>query len=208
MSHFKNNNEFSIPEDSQDYYIYKAKNELRGLRDKDSLSEYLAEFILEDIQDTNEDVPSVEVLEQQINKLIPSIIEKAITQCHEEEKSWLDKTDCDKLTEAFSELSKNGIVAKENFTCCSSCGSYEIGNHALQGDYGYVFYHQQDTEKALEGYGIYLGYGTVGLAKKSLEEITEQIVQTIQRHGLKVDWNGSFDRKMFIEINWKKRIEV
>lgn len=209
MSNFNDKKELYIYEDMKQYYVYKAKIYLRSFMDKDSVSESLAELMLEEIKDTTdeEDVPSDDIIEQEINKIIPLIVEQAITECQEEEKSWA-VTDCDKLSEAFSELSNHGIVAKENFTCCQSCGSYEIFEYAQQGDYGYVFYHEQDTERAVEGQGIYLAYGHIGVAKKSLSEITEQIVQTIEKHGLKVDWNGSSKTRMLVNMDWKKRISV
>ncbi len=39
---------------------------------------------------------------------------------------WGGPTDCDRLDQAFANLEKQGIVARQDFTCCSNCGSTEI----------------------------------------------------------------------------------
>ena len=31
-----------------------------------------------------------------------------------------------KINKAFNKLNRFGIVAKKNFTCCNTCGHYEI----------------------------------------------------------------------------------
>ncbi|GAA3642822.1 hypothetical protein GCM10022267_31820 [Lentzea roselyniae] len=37
------------------------------------------------------------------------------------------ETDPERLTRAFAALREAGITARENFTCCRSCGESEIG---------------------------------------------------------------------------------
>lgn len=203
-------NEFILPEECTNSYMYEAKKYLRSGMSVEDIEDILAETILEEIDEfiDEDNLPSEDILEQAVTEIIPILVKKAVLECLEEQKAWLETTDCDKLTSAFEELSENGIVAKENFTCCQSCGSYEIWEHAVEGDVGYVFYHQQDTERAVEGEGVYLSYGHIGVAKKPLTEITEQIVKTIEKHGLKVDWNGSVNTRMLVNLDWKKRISV
>lgn len=205
-----NQNEFTLPEGFNVTYVYEAKNFLRSGVNQEDAADLIAEYMIDEIEDTidENELPSESIIEQTVTDLSHQVVIQALRECLEEEKSWIGTTDCDKLTNAFTELSQNGIVAKENFTCCQSCGSYEIWEHAVEGDYGYVFYHQQDTERAVEGEGVYLAYGHIGMAKKPLSEITEQIVQTIEKHGLTVDWNGSVNTRMLVNLDWKKRITV
>lgn len=57
----------------------------------------------------------------------------------------------DRVNAAFKALRKLGYLARQNFACCSSCGSYELG--AMITDRGgdpdtakVVWYHHQDAE--------------------------------------------------------------
>ena len=83
----------------------------------------------------------------------------------EEEKGWPDITDCDRLDRAFEDLEQRGIVARQNFSCCGTCGAGEIWDEMQtqiengRARRGYTFYHVQDTESAADGYGLYLSYG-------------------------------------------------
>src|SRR5688500_10767798 len=43
------------------------------------------------------------------------------------EATWPERTDCDRLDAAFAELEGIGIVCRQDFTCCSTCGGAEIG---------------------------------------------------------------------------------
>jgi hypothetical protein len=68
------------------------------------------------------------------------------------------RTDRDKLADAFRSLRKAGIVARMNFSCCGTCGHYELSENGK--GRGYVFYHRQegarlDGDSLPEG-GLYL----------------------------------------------------
>ncbi len=57
----------------------------------------------------------------------------------------------DRVTAAFKALRKLGYVARQHLACCSSCGSYELGEiiEARGGDLDtakVVWYHRQDAE--------------------------------------------------------------
>lgn len=201
-----NYNKLNLPEDFEQQHINEVKVLLRSGNSKEDVVEILFDILEDNINDNVEDVELEETITNYIKAMSPVIIEKAMLECLEEQKQWPEITDCDKLTKAFKELSSNGIVAKENFTCCQTCGSSEISDYAEKQDYGYVFYHQQDTERAVEGGGVYLSYGHIGLAKKSMKELTEQIMKTLEKNELKVIWNGQTNTRMLIELDWKKRI--
>src|SRR6185436_3806286 len=84
-----------------------------------------------------------------------------------DQKRWPVTTACDRLDAAFAELETSGIVARQNFWCCGGCGLAAIDEEMEQARTtglevrGYTFYHQQDTEAAVDGRGIYLYYGSV-----------------------------------------------
>jgi len=43
-----------------------------------------------------------------------------------EQAGWGPSTDCDRLNEALAALNRQGIVARQDFSCCNNCGFTEI----------------------------------------------------------------------------------
>ena len=72
-------------------------------------------------------------------------------------------------------LEAAGIVARQNFTCCKTCGFYEINGEMeaarAQGRVvrGYVFFHMQDTERAAKGGDLALAYGPADQTSSDLD---------------------------------------
>ena len=130
---------------------------------------------------------------------------------YEDQRTWTHETDCDKLDEAFAELDRKGIVARQNFTCCQTCGHTEIGyeiDDALE--YrpvrGYVFFHKQDTEHVVETDRLYLAYGSVEGKEDDSIEIGHEVVAVLRRAGLSVEWNGMIQKRICIKnIHWQRR---
>ena len=125
--------------------------------------------------------------------------------------TWPPCTDCDRLDAAFADLEQAGIVARQDFSCCGNCASGEIWEvmeaQAAQGIQvrGYVYYHMQDTEAAVAGGGVYLGYGSTKRDDASVLEIAREIVVTLQRHGLTVEWDGTRKKRILVLMQWQRR---
>jgi hypothetical protein len=119
---------------------------------------------------------------------------------------WPARTDSDRLTDAFRALDLAGIVAREDFACCQSCGNSEIGDEVGQGApaRGYVFYHGQDAERAAQGGRLWLAYGSfdeqVGAAR-----VGEEVVTALRAEGLEVDWTGDAAQRIHVRLRWAKR---
>jgi hypothetical protein len=113
-------------------------------------------------------------------------------------------SDCDRLDLAFAELESTGVVARQHFTCCQTCGNAEIGDEIGQtpGARGYVYYHFQDTESAVGGSGLCLCYGSV---RGAPEAIGHEVVEALQRNGLKVSWDGDLAKRIRVDLRWKRR---
>lgn len=128
-----------------------------------------------------------------------------------EQRQWPDVTDCDRLDAAFAELESKGIIARQNFWCCGTCGLSAIGEEIAESKAsghevrGYTFYHEQDTESAVEGHGLYLYYGAEDGVEAHSLKIAHEIEGMLQRHGLKTDWDGEFKKRLFVELDWKRR---
>jgi hypothetical protein len=128
------------------------------------------------------------------------------------ERAWKGATDCDRLDKAFDDLEERGIVCRQDFTCCGNCGVAEIGaelNDAEQrGTHvrGYAFYHQQDTEAAIEGQGIYLNYGAEKEGEAAALVVAREIVTTLKHHGLDPIWSGSIGQRIHVPLEWRRRL--
>jgi len=144
---------------------------------------------------------------------------RMLQERQEEMRSWPEVTDCDRLDAAFEDLNAMGIMARHNWWCCGNCGSgampdeFERLDGVWQGVpiIGYVYYHEQDTERAAEGGGVFLGFGSM-IETDSEEEyeansvlIARTAVQTLESHGLRVEWEGVITKRPCIVMNWQRR---
>ncbi|MFE6054827.1 DUF6891 domain-containing protein [Kitasatospora sp. NPDC056446] len=115
-----------------------------------------------------------------------------------EQAGWPEVTDVDRLADAFDALEDQGIVAAMDFTCCAGCGYAEIGGEAEEDSYGFVFFHQQDTEAAAAGRGLMLRYGAFRSDDESAEVsarrttgVGRSVVAALEAAGLAAEWDGS-----------------
>jgi hypothetical protein len=100
----------------------------------------------------------------------------------------------DRVTAAFKELRKRGYTCRQSFTCCGSCGSYELAEMvtARGGDPDtakVVWYHQQDAE----AFDRPTGKLTRNLMLRWNGDAAE-IKQVLEAQGLMVIHNGSSER--------------
>ena len=133
----------------------------------------------------------------------------------EEQKDYPETTDCDRLDAAFAALNARGVVALQNAGETQSDGfeeSRRVGRARIDAGgerpVGYCFYHGQDLERAAAGGPLYLAFGpsraseerTVGV------EIGEMIREELERAGLTVEWDGTFNARICLpDLNWQKR---
>jgi hypothetical protein len=144
------------------------------------------------------------------NKAI-QLTDELLAQHYETQKAWTHETDCDRLDEAFAELDRNGIIARQNFTCCQTCGHSEIGSEIddtmeHRPVSGYVFYHEQDTEHVAEHNTLFLAYGSIDGTEDNSVAIGHEVVAALKRAGLSVEWNGMIQKRICIrDIQWQRR---
>lgn len=131
---------------------------------------------------------------------------KLWNEAESEERSWRDVSTNDRIDAAFEDLTQRGIFTAQNFTCCSSCGHSEAwGTMSDSGARGYVFYHQQDTERGVEGGGLMLAYGSRE-GDDATQAVGREICDALDRFGVPWNWNGSSDTRIAIEpFEWRKR---
>lgn len=128
-----------------------------------------------------------------------------------EQMCWPAVTDCERLDAAFAALERAGIVCRQNFTCCGSCGAAEIWGEMAAAEEagacvrGYAFFHMQDTEAAVEGDGLYLSYGAVAEGPAPAEAVGRAIVDALEAKGLDTVWDGQWTRRIFVPMEWRRR---
>jgi hypothetical protein len=70
---------------------------------------------------------------------------------------------------------------------------------------GYAFYHSQDTDAAVDSGGLYLAYGGVASDEDDDVAVGGAIEDALQRNGLRTDWNGNPRRRIYVEVEWRRR---
>lgn len=137
-------------------------------------------------------------------------LDTQLAQLSSEQAQWPDQTDCHKLDKALEKLEDQGIVARQNFSCCGTCGSTEIWDEvdAVQAEgndvKGYVFYHMQDTENAVEGNGVFFNH--VATDGRMAEDTARMLVEALKEAGLAPEWNGSVNTRVFVPLDWKRPV--
>lgn len=180
----------------------------------EELQDYIRRQVFAGFADSDEIIEStLEVYEEEAdeNDLLPHI--KRLTtkafEAHEiAQKEWIGTTDCEHLDAAFEELESTGIVCRQDFSCCGNCGSAEIWEEMEYHDppaRGYTFYHMQDTDRAVDGGGIYLNFGATEEGEAAALAVAQEITNALSRHGLRVNWNGSWDKRIGVALDWKRR---
>jgi hypothetical protein len=126
------------------------------------------------------------------------------------EGQWDRPTDCDLLDQAFEELNRRGIIARQNLPCCKTCGLGEISAQMeakiMNGETvrGYVFYHEQDTATAPDG-ELFLCYGSSGDSAEETVRVGQEIVQELARVGLTAVWTNKADDRIDVPLTWRRR---
>jgi hypothetical protein len=128
-----------------------------------------------------------------------------------EQVFWPAITDCERLDAAFAALEREGIVARQHFSCCGSCGAAEIWDELAAFDEaggparGYVFFHMQDTEAVGALGGLYLSYGAVANGAAATEAIGRAVSDALESKGLDTVWDGQWTNRIFVPMDWKRR---
>ena len=114
------------------------------------------------------------------------------------------------LGEAFDDLQEKGMIARENYTCCQSCGWRAIEQEARdlraadQNCWGAAFYHGQDAEDIQDSERVHISFGTlkgIGPNLFTREEAGEILAQALQEHGLHVEWDGSAKTRVLAHLS-------
>ncbi|MET8785552.1 MULTISPECIES: hypothetical protein [unclassified Streptomyces] len=124
-----------------------------------------------------------------------------------EQAAWQGETDPERLTRAFAALEADGITARENFTCCRSCGQSEIGAESGPDARGFVYFHTQCTDSAAAGHGLMLLYGGFDGSSETTAAIGDEVVAALRSAGLRTEWDRDPHRAVTVTpIDWRRRL--
>ncbi len=184
--------------------------------DLEQVRQYIVEHVAdgfytrEEIVDAAADYANDELQRVDLDAYIEMMTDELLDAHFQAQRTWPYPTDCDRLDTAFAELDAAGILARQNFACCQTCGHAEMQSEIAwvqehRPVEGYVFYHMQDTESARDGYGLYLAYGAVQDGDEPTEAVGWRIVDALKQAGLEVSWNGSVRQRIYVRLDWKRR---
>ncbi|MFE2019647.1 DUF6891 domain-containing protein [Streptomyces sp. NPDC059499] len=135
------------------------------------------------------------------------LVERLWLERVEEQAGWTDVTGADRVERAFAALDGRGITARENFTCCRSCGTGEIRSEGSEGARGFVFFHSQGTDAVAEGHGLALYYGGFDGSAETTAAVGREVAESLRASGLPVEWDGSPDSSILLPVeDWRKRL--
>src|SRR5690606_22254313 len=71
---------------------------------------------------------------------------------------------------------------------------------------GYCFYHGQDLERAVRGEGLLIAFQKIDKVSDSVsKEVAKKIVEVLEQHGLRTEWNGKADARILLpDFKWQR----
>jgi hypothetical protein len=169
------------------------------IEDEDTLLDVIAEMFYE--EELDEDWIAQEIHRQYAARIAA-------------QQSWPAQTDFDRLALVFDSLNEQGIIALHNagYTRQDGEGDTADLHHRLKEEgintIGYCFYHQQDLERVISGYNLYLAFGAFEAGDAEGVAIGEKIVLALEKHGFNYNWNHTLDTRIDIPgIKWQKRFD-
>jgi hypothetical protein len=106
----------------------------------------------------------------------------------------------DNLNVVFRALRKMGLVARQNFLCCSTCACAELYDRLTDDKIGAVYYHQQDAARMREQGTLCIRYsGNEDNGECSQRVVGEIVVAALRARGFDPEWDG--DPAKVIEVS-------
>lgn len=145
--------------------------------------------------------------------LVSAAIEMRIKKHEADQKTWPAVTDCDRLNSAFAALNKRGVIALQNAGNTQTDGFeiaevYHEEHPNPESVIGYCFFHNQDLERAVDGNVLYMSFGPVDSKEEASKgvEVGNIVREELQKAGLKVEWDGTFDDRLrVLDLVWQRR---
>jgi hypothetical protein len=121
--------------------------------------------------------------------------------------------DKDKLNQAFSMMRKQGLVARQNFSCCCGCAGSKLTTLIVAMSdkkrakvNGVCFYHRQDNACLMDGDDLWLSYGPVesteyGQIGLETAQVGHLVALCLDQAGLTYEWDGNPSSRILVTSN-------
>ena len=128
------------------------------------------------------------------------------------EQTWPAVTDWDRLDRAFRALERQGVIALHMAGFTQSDGleevedDYEEAGGKKSNYTGHCFYTEQDQKNALDGSGMYIGFGHQSGDDAKGIAVGHLLRAALVVEGLNVEWNGTIKSRLFVKgFRWQRR---
>lgn len=158
---------------------------------------------------------------------VAALVDAELARKAEAERTWPERTDCDRLDAAFAALNERGILAKQFAGYTQGDGLSDVSEALSEAEAegedkytGYCFYTAQDVESLLDGRReLYLGFGTnLEQASEVLQalgapnnvgavEAGRLICEVFKEFDFDTRWDESPGTRIAVlNIDWKRRL--
>ncbi len=156
-------------------------------------------------------------------RLAAAELEQAAEKHAAEQVDWPSVTDCDRLDRAEAALRERDIMLWQVSPCCGAELPERIDEVERRHPgfrervRGYAFFIDQNMPESLAESRqvlVYLAYGWFSPDASDVDEavyehhalgVGREVADCLREHGLKVDWDGDFSRKIGLSLNWQRR---
>ncbi len=107
-----------------------------------------------------------------------------------------------KVRRAFAALREQGIKAKENHLCCTTCATDDMSPVGRRGG---VYWHGQNDDNFREDGELYIGFFTD--SGKGSDVVAKKLVDALHSERLVVEWNGDTGTKVLVRSKKKEKRE-
>ncbi|CEL01026.1 hypothetical protein ASPCAL00618 [Aspergillus calidoustus] len=114
-----------------------------------------------------------------------------------------------KIEQVFRNLNEKGIVARKNFYYTQQQADFHIRKEATGNEQGFAYWHGQDTEKALDGFGLVIRFGALDFDDEGSKRVGEIVCEELRAVGLPALWNGTAMQAIYVRpFVWRKKLPV
>jgi hypothetical protein len=128
------------------------------------------------------------------------------------ERTWPKVTDCDRLDRSYKTLERQGVIALHMAGFTQTDGLEEVRDAYREAGgkkskyAGHCFYTEQDQEGAVDGRGMYIGFGHLSGDDAKGVKVGQMVRAALEDEGLNVDWDGTIGSRLYIKgFRWQRR---